>query len=88
MKLARRINRICAPKGMRGYLALAVRRRRLIRALRLRFEVPYAIFAAQISKHEKKQSYDPLNDYGFGRATTPTSIGGGLVKSIIGTLRR
>ena len=88
MKLARRIKRFCAPKGILGYLVLALKRRRLIRVLRLRFEVPYAMFAAQSSTHDRKESYDPLNDYGLGRATTPTSIGGGLVKSIIGAFRR
>jgi len=88
MKIGRRIDRFCDPKGMLGYLALAVRRRRLIRSLRVRFDVPYAMFAAQSGTPEQKQSYDPLNDYGLGRATTPTSIGGGLVKSIIGSFRR
>ena len=88
MKLGRRIDRFCDPKGILGYLALAVRRRRLIRALRVRFEVPYAMFATQSGTHQHKQSYDPLNDYGLGRATTPTSIGGGLVKTIIGAFRQ
>ena len=73
---------------MLGYFALVVRRRRLIRKLRARFEVPYAMFVAQSGTHDQKRPYDPLNDYGLGRATIPTSIGGGLVKSIIGMLRR
>lgn len=32
--------------------------------------------------------YDPMNDYGLGQATTPTSIGGGFLKIISGWLRR
>ena len=32
--------------------------------------------------------YDPLNDYGLGQATTPTSIGAGFLKVIFGWLRR
>ena len=88
MKLERRIDRFCFPKGILGYFALVVRRRRLIRALRARFEAPYAMFVAQSGTQDQEQPYDPLNDYGLGRATTPTSIGGGLLKSIIGTFRR
>jgi len=87
-KLARRIDRFCHPQGMFGYFGLVVRRRRLIRALRTRFEVPYAMFVAQSGTDDQKRPYDPLNDYGLGRATTPTSIGGGLLKSIIGTFRK
>lgn len=31
---------------------------------------------------------DSLVDYGVGKSTTPTSIGGGLVKTILGWFRR
>jgi hypothetical protein len=46
------------------------------------------MFVAQSGTEDQKRPYDALNDYGLGRATTPTSIGGGLVKSIIGTFRK
>ena len=59
-----------------------------MRELRVRFEVPYAMFFAQSSTHRQKLPYDPFDGYGLGRATTPTSIGGGLLKSIISTFRR
>ena len=31
---------------------------------------------------------DPLADYGVGNATTPTSVGGGLLKIVLGWFRR
>jgi hypothetical protein len=86
-KLQRRIEVFCQPKNLLGYLVIVFRRRRLLRKLRARFEVPYAMFVAQGGTHDQKRPYDPLNDYGLGRATIPTSIGAGLVKSIIGMFR-
>ena len=51
-KLQRRIDSHCRPKGLLGHLALVSRRRRLIRKLRTRFEVPYAMFLTQeIASH-------------------------------------
>ena len=32
--------------------------------------------------------YDPMNDYGLGQATTPTSIGAGFLKVIFRWIRR
>lgn len=46
-KLHRRIESLCRPKGLLGHLALVSRRRRLIRELKARFEVPYAMFLTQ-----------------------------------------
>jgi hypothetical protein len=46
-KLHRRIESLCHPKGLLGHFALVSRRRRLIRKLRARFEVPYAMFLNQ-----------------------------------------
>ena len=46
-KLTKRIKSFCQPKSIMGYFALLVRRRRLIRKLRKRFELPYAMFLAQ-----------------------------------------
>ena len=87
-KLTRRIDRFCDTKGIIGYFVLVVRRWRLIRELQVRFEVPSAMFFLQSGTHNHKLLYDPLDDYGLGRATTPTSIGGGFLKSMISTFRR
>ena len=87
-KLQRRIEVSCCPKNLLRYLFIAFRRRRLLRKLRARFEVPYSMFLAQDGTPDEKRPYDPLNDYGLGRATIPTSIGGGLLKSIIGMFRQ
>jgi hypothetical protein len=46
-KLERRIESLCRPKGLLGHLAVVLRRRRLLRTLRARFEVPYAMFLTQ-----------------------------------------
>jgi hypothetical protein len=46
-KLHRRIESLCRPMGLLGYFTLVSRRRRLIRKLRARFEVPYAVFLTQ-----------------------------------------
>ena len=46
-KLHRRIESLCRPKGLLAHFALVFRRRRLIRKLRARFEVPYAMFLTQ-----------------------------------------
>ncbi|MEZ5329869.1 MAG: hypothetical protein R3F19_32885 [Verrucomicrobiales bacterium] len=59
-KLARRIDRFCHPRGMLGYFTLVVRRRRLFRALRTRFEVPYAMFVAQRGTEDRKRPYKLL----------------------------
>ena len=87
-KLQRRIEVLCRPKNLFGYLIIALRRRRLRHQLRARFEIPYAMFVAQGGTQDGKRPYDPLNDYGLGRATIPTSIEAGLVKSIIGMFRQ
>ena len=51
-KLQRRLDSRCRPKGLLGHFALVSRRRRLIRKLRARFEVPYAMFLTQeIASH-------------------------------------
>jgi hypothetical protein len=46
-KLQRRIGRFCRPRGMIGDLILFRRKRQLIRRLRERFELPYAMFSTQ-----------------------------------------
>ena len=46
-KLQRRIDILCSPKGALGYFGIVLRRRRLLRMLRARFEVPYAMFLSQ-----------------------------------------
>jgi hypothetical protein len=46
-RLHRRIESLCRPKGLIGHFVLVSRRRRLIRKLRARFEVPYAMFLTQ-----------------------------------------
>jgi hypothetical protein len=43
-KLQRRIDCFCSPKGLLSYFALALRRRRLLRKIRARLDVPYAMF--------------------------------------------
>ena len=88
MKLARRIDRFCDTKSITGYFVLVVRRRRMVNGLRIRFEVHYAMFFSQIGTHSQKLLYGPFDDYGLDRATTPTSIGGGLLKSMISTFQR
>ena len=58
--------------------------------------IPYPFYDEEFPHHreaydEKFSSesapYDPLNDYGVGHATTPVSMGGGLLKTIIGWFR-
>ncbi len=46
-KLHRRIESLCCSKGLLAHFALVSRRWRLIRELRARFEVPYAMFLTQ-----------------------------------------
>jgi hypothetical protein len=45
-------------------------------------------FATDNRIHEEKSEYDPLNDYALGKATTPTSIGAGFLKVILGWFKR
>lgn len=47
MKLRDRVETFCHPKGLLGRFALVSRRRRLLRKLRERFEVPHAMFLTQ-----------------------------------------
>jgi hypothetical protein len=61
-KLQRRIEVRCHPKNLLGSLIIALRQRRLLRKLRERFEVPYAMFAAQGRTHDENRPYDTLND--------------------------
>ena len=65
-----------------------LRRRRLVSKLRKRFEVPYAMFIKQNGIEAGRREYDPLNDYGLGRATIPTSVGASFLKIILGWLKR
>lgn len=87
-KLQRRIESHCRPRNLLGCFSIFVRRRRLLRKLRTRFEVPYAMFVAQNGTQEGKRVYDALNDYGLGRATIPTSVGGGILKVILSWFRQ
>ena len=87
-KLQRRIESHCRSRNLLGCFSIFVRRRRLLRKLRARFEVPYAMFVAQNGTQEGKRVYDALNDYGLGRATIPTSVGGGILKVILSWFRQ
>ena len=45
-KLERRIEYFCHPANVSGYIFLAVNKRRLLRKLKARFDVPYAMFVS------------------------------------------
>lgn len=81
-KLQKRIESRCRPRNLIGRFSIFLRRRRLLKKLRNRFEVPYAMFATENRIAEGNRLYDPLNDYGLGRATIPMSVGSGLLKVV------
>ena len=87
-KLERRIESWCSPNNLRGFISVALRRRKLLRKLKVRFEVPYAMFVSEGRMQGNEGDYDPMNDYGLGRATTPTSIGGAMTKTILAQLEQ
>jgi len=60
IKLQRRIDNFCTPRGVLGRCDLVIRRWRLLKKLRARFEVPYAMFFTQRNvahRHTKEQKF-------------------------------